>query len=194
MCSSDAPDAMDMWRHHYARANREETHPMHGNPFQTASTLAEISGEASSSSARQEWGQTPGTKSVQAGKCICSPKLGKKRRDQEDPSSSIPHPDNGILGYRHLTLTRHFEHITHSYPLPLPPKTSQASGQPLRGQQGWCSLMSKDNGGYHSNISACSGCHVSYHHWWYLIFFYFLWLDSCNVISRVDIWWWIDIF
>lgn len=33
----------------------------------------------------------------------------------------------------------------------------------------------------------------SYHCWWYLIFFYFLWLDSCTLISRIDIWW-IDIF
>lgn len=109
---------MDMWRHHYARTDREETHPMHGDPFQTAPTLAEISGEASST-ARQEWGQAPGSKSVQTGKCIRPPKLGKKQRNQEDSSSPIPHPDDGILGYSHLTLTRHLEHITHSYPLPL---------------------------------------------------------------------------
>lgn len=122
-CPSDAPDAMDMWRHHNAGADREEAHPLHGDPLQTASTLAEVSREAATTTSGQERGQAPGTKSVQAGKRTCPPRLGKKQRGQEDPSSPLPDTDDRILGHSHLTLTRNLDlPITQPpyYPLPLP--------------------------------------------------------------------------
>ena len=114
LCPSDAPDAMGMWRHDYARADREETHPLHGDPLQTTSTPAEISGEASS---RQERGQTPGAESVQARKPVCPPRLGEKQRGQKDPSSPIPYTDNRILGHGHLTVTTNtLKHLSATQP------------------------------------------------------------------------------
>lgn len=123
LCSSDAPDAMDLWRHYHARTDREETHPLHGDPLQTTSTLAEISGEASSSSG-QERGQATRAESVQAGKRISPPRLGQKQWRQKDPSSPLPNTDNCVLGHGHLTVTIHL-------PLPATQPTITRSLFPL---------------------------------------------------------------
>lgn len=53
-------------------------------------------------------------------------------------------------------------------------------GQPIRAGRG--SLMSKNNGGYHSNISACSGCNVFSSS--LVIFDIFLFqVTPCNILS-----------
>lgn len=96
---------MDLRRHHHAGTDREETHPLHGDPLQATSAPAEVSGEASSSG--QERGAAPGEESVQARKCIRPPRLGEKQRGQKDPSSPLPYTENRILGHGHLTVTTH---------------------------------------------------------------------------------------
>lgn len=165
--SSDAPDAVDMWRHHHARADREETHTLHGNSLQTTPTSAESSGKAST---RQEWRQASGAESVQTRKHICPPRLGENQRGQKDPSSPIPYTENRVLGHSHLTVTTHLAPpycTTQIYSLPhssglywLSPAHQGHQNSSLRAPGGLYSLMSKDNGGYHSNIYARSGCHV----------------------------------
>ncbi len=143
LCPLDAPDAMDMWRHHHAGTDREETHPLHGDPLQTTSAPTEMSGETSSSG--QEWRQAPREESVQARECISPPGLGEKQRGQKDPSSPLPYTDNCVLGHSHLTVTAH-SHLPETltnYPLPLSSglcwffsATSGASGRPVRAPGG----------------------------------------------------------
>lgn len=103
--SSDAQDAVDLWRHHHARADREETHPLHGDPLQTAPTPAEVPGEAPSSG--EDRGPAPGPQSVQAGDCSGPAGLGEERWAQKDPSPPLSNTKDCILGHCHLTVTTH---------------------------------------------------------------------------------------
>ena len=117
---SDAPDALDLRRHHHAGTDREETHPLHGDPLQTAPAPTEISGEASSPASGPERGAAPGAaEPVQAGKRVSPPGLGEKQRAQKDPSSPLSHTDDCVLGHGHLTVTTH----SHLPPATQPPVT-----------------------------------------------------------------------
>lgn len=101
LCPSDAPNAMDVWRHDHARTDRKKTHTLHGNPLQTTSTTSETAGKAPTG--RQERGQAPRSESEQARQFISPPELGEKQRGQKDPSSPLPYADNRVLGHSHLT-------------------------------------------------------------------------------------------
>lgn len=169
LCPSDAPNAMDVWRHNHAWTDREKTYPLHGNSLQTTSTTSETARKAPTTT-RQERGQAPRSESVQAGQFISPPELGEKQRGQKGPSSSLPYADNCVLGHSHLTRMTHSQFppiLSPTHPLPHSnalccffPATSGVSEQLTRALEGAVFADVKDNGGYHSNISTLSGCHV----------------------------------
>ena len=141
ICPSDAPDAMDLWRHYHAWTNWEETHPLHGDSLQTTSTPTEISWKAPSGGT--ERGQAPGAESVQARQCINPPVLGERQQRQKDPSPSLPYTNYCVLGHGHLTVMTPPCHRTPNYPLPcssvlcwFSPVSSGLSGQPRRASGG----------------------------------------------------------
>lgn len=145
----DAPDAMDMWRYHHARADWKEAHAVHGDPLSAASTPAEILREGFTCQA--ERGQEPRAESMQAGKRVHSAGLGEEQRCKENPSSPLPHTKNCILGHSHLTWQNDLTPLPFKSTSPAPSllimvywfsAKRRASGQ--REPEGWSSLMSKD--------------------------------------------------
>lgn len=107
---------------------------------------------------------------MQAGHGLRSPWLAERQRGEKDPAATLPDADHCVLGHGHLTLkdtlALRCPEAPRS-PVPSSPLCCAGaalllrgeSGQPISGR-GMILADVKDNGGYHSNISACSGRYV----------------------------------